>query len=296
MPKSTDLEKTWKPGPAVTTNFNTTSNLSIPYGRYRGTISGKGAEGNAPNALTWNTNYNTAYPIANRPIATQPAATWNTNYNVAYPTGNQPLTGYNSYAYKNVYTYRVMECQGGWTNPLQSQNFTVDAWSHHSCGTDWYISPAYGWGPFYYGQPRSDGAPCQRVQAPGGRIVNLCVGGGQGTIFYTPGNPNYTTNYNTVYPIANRPAATWNTNYNTNYNTAYPIANQPAATYNVANAGAPATIFGVTFPGAPASANIGVNNPGPAVGITAISYWAVQDNTTVSVPVPAGGNVTVTFE
>ena len=42
----------------------------------------------------YNTNYNVAYPIANQPIANQPATTYtinyNTNYNVAYPVANQP--------------------------------------------------------------------------------------------------------------------------------------------------------------------------------------------------------------
>ncbi len=44
--------------------------------------------------ILYNTNYNTVYPIANRPEATRPATAWtinyNSNYNVVYPIATQP--------------------------------------------------------------------------------------------------------------------------------------------------------------------------------------------------------------
>ncbi len=101
MPKSTDLHKSWIASSARgTQTFNAPANLTIPYGRYVGTVSGRGQTGNNPvpgNAsaysITYNTNYNIAYPIANQPAAAY-SITYNTNYNVAYPIANQPAAAY----------------------------------------------------------------------------------------------------------------------------------------------------------------------------------------------------------
>ena len=102
MTKALNLRKTWIGGAARTTTiFNSPGNLAIPYGQFKGTISGRAGTGNDPVAaaytITYATNYNIAYPIANQPIANQPATAYtilyNTNYNIAYPIANQPETG-----------------------------------------------------------------------------------------------------------------------------------------------------------------------------------------------------------
>jgi hypothetical protein len=99
MLKGSDLNKSWIGAASRgTTTFNAPSSLTIPYGRYKATVSGRGGSGNAPTAasyaVNYNTNYNVAYPIATQPIATQPATTWTTNYNVAYPVATQPATAW----------------------------------------------------------------------------------------------------------------------------------------------------------------------------------------------------------
>jgi len=94
MPRSTDLGKSWLGGGSRgSQTFNAPSSLTIPYGRYKGTVTGRGGSGNAPVSSAWtinyNTNYNVAYPIATQPEANRPSTAWtinyNTTYNVAYP-------------------------------------------------------------------------------------------------------------------------------------------------------------------------------------------------------------------
>lgn len=332
MSKPTDLEKTWKPGPATTTTFNSPGNLQIPYGRYRGVVSGRGASGNAPNASTYNTNYNTnynvAYPVGNRPIATQPASAWNTNFYVDYPIesfqqGNPASTGsYNPSSF-SMYFVSYVDCD---------QNSLDRYWVFNSPanpgGTPVYESPAaecswtsyafqYFLNRYVYFEARTG----QRNYSPATttqQVMGCCSwlseqyspspsNASSLTRQYggTPGNLIYTFNYNIAYyvsyPIANQPASAWNTNYNTNYNVAYPISNQPigtqpVATYNAATAGTPATLFGVPFPGGALSNTIGAPNPAPSVSATQFAYWEATDGTTVAVPVQPGGTVTVTLE
>ncbi len=380
MAKSSDLEKTWKPGPATTTTFNTPGSLSIPYGRYRGIISGRGASGNAPNAATYNTNYNTnyntAYPVGTQPIAAQPAATWNTNYNVTYPVAsqpiaNQPVNAWNTNYYTSypldgfspgnpfstgtynapsitTYVVRYVECTNPQGDEYQTQTFNYwnntgetyespstdsqcpysiygyqyylsryafydsqDGCTTYSQGIEQCFFGCCAWNGNYDGYAQGGHQASSQYYTASGTSGNLIYGFNYNANYYvdypigsqpaSAWSTNYNTNYNTAYPIANRPAATWNTNYNTNYNVAYPIANQPianqpAATYNVANAGAPATILGVSFPGGTASAIIGTPNPAPPVANTLISYWSIPDNSTQPITVPSGGQVIVRLE
>lgn len=51
-----NLEKTWRASGTGTTTFNTSSNYSIPYGKYSITVEGKGANGNSN--IPGNSNYN----------------------------------------------------------------------------------------------------------------------------------------------------------------------------------------------------------------------------------------------
>ncbi len=112
MTKALNLRKSWIGGAArATTIFNSPGNLTIPYGQFKGTISGRAGTGNDPVAaaytITYATNYNIAYPIANQPIANQPATAYtilyNTNYNTAYPVANQPEASRPATAYSTNY-------------------------------------------------------------------------------------------------------------------------------------------------------------------------------------------------
>jgi hypothetical protein len=296
-PTSKDYNKTWIPGPSRgNQSFNAPGNLTIPYGRYKGTVVGRGGTGNVPNASAWatnyNTNYNVAYPIANRPIANQPitgyTTNYNTNYNVAYPIANQPVAFYFTFHYAASYNWTGQaHFQHGYLS-FQGQDTQVTGPGTGDCPSPWstgrYNPPPTGWA-------QEATFSCQLLQA--------------GHVAY---GANYNTNYNTAYPIANRPianqpASSWATNYNTNYNTAYPIANQPIANrpitaYTPGNAGAAASVLGVTMPGGPVDLSQFGGSPGVATPIspTAVSYWAYPDNTTYPVTVPSGGQVQVTIE
>ncbi|HBT93541.1 MAG TPA: hypothetical protein DEB23_04655, partial [Chitinophagaceae bacterium] len=60
MPRSFDLNKTWIPGNyRGTTTFNSSSTLNIAYGRYKGTISGRGGSGNPAGFPYTPASYNT---------------------------------------------------------------------------------------------------------------------------------------------------------------------------------------------------------------------------------------------
>ena len=111
--KGSDLNKTWIASGKANNTFNANSSVTIPYGRYRAVVSGKGMDGTNATPSTasawttnYNTNYNVAYPIATQPVATQPATAWttnyNTNYNVAYPIATQPIATQPATAYNAV--------------------------------------------------------------------------------------------------------------------------------------------------------------------------------------------------
>jgi hypothetical protein len=333
MSKPTDLEKTWKPGPATTTTFNSPGNLQIPYGRYRGVVSGRGASGNAPNAATYNTNYNTnynvAYPVGNRPIANQPAVAWNTNFYVAYPVesyqqGSPVSTGsYNPSSFA-LYFAQYIDCDQNvldryWVF-FQSQIPAGQNPSYQSPIPEctWTTYVFQNWLSRYVYFEARTGLRNYSPATPTQAVMGCCSWNSDQyspspsnassltrQLAGSPGNLIYTFNYNiayyVAYPIGSQPASAWNTNYNTNYNVAYPIANQPlanqpVATYNAATAGTPATLFGVPFPGGALSNTIGTPNPAPAVANTEFSYWSAADGTTVAVPVQPGGTVTVRLE
>lgn len=275
MPKSTDLEKTWiVASERNSTTFNAPSTLTIPYGRYQATVTGRGGSGNQPVAATYNTNYNTAFPIANQPIGTQPAATYNTNYNVAYPIGNRPVA-----QQYDVYQYHTLQAV------MQNRYNFINA--QYEGRT--YIYPG---GTYWDGCPGSSWS-----HSPGEWVFYDQYTCGYTGPRYAGTVTNYNTNYNVAYPIANRPAATYNTNYNTNYNTVYPIANRPVATYTPGNVGSPMTILGVSFPGGPIDTSqfAGPNGIAPTVSPTAVNYFNAPVHGNTSLTVPPGANVTVTF-
>jgi len=335
-----DLNKTWIPGPSRgTQTFNAPSNLTIPYGRFAATVSGRGGSGNVPQASAWasnyNTNYNTVYPIANQPIANQPANAWatnyNTNYNVAHVT-NHHIGHY--YTYYNFNGYQVHA--GFWD--LWSQgpypggpipHFNRGNWYH--CPSPWsynaqwalygcpYVPGNIAYGAYHQSETHAVYPVANRpianqpattwstnyntnynVAYP---IANRPIANQPATTWST----NYNTNYNTVYPIANRPianqpATTWSTNYNTNYNVAYPIANQPLSNqpttaYTPGNVGQSTNVLGVTFPGGPidTSGFGGIPGTAPTVPATAVTYWTYPDNATYPVAVPPGGQIVVTI-
>lgn len=294
-----DYTKTWIPGGSRgTQTFNAPSTLNIPYGRYKGTISGRGGSGNVPNASAWatnyNTNYNTAYPIANQPI-TAYITNYNTNYNTVYPVANrpianQPATGTNP----PTYYYRQ-----------QSNWFSQYTWPP---GGPTQPQKGY-WGAQGFGE----GCPGSWVQQYVNNTTYGHVFQDMNTTFFCygpfPGNTNYTTNYNTNYntaypianqPLANQPASAWATNYNTAYPVANrPIANQPITAYTPGNAGISTNVLGVTFPGGPIDTSAfpgGTPGTAPTVSPTDVSYNAYPDNASYPVAVPPGGQIVVKIE
>ena len=273
-----DYTKTWIPGPSrVNQTFNAPGNITIPYGRYQAQVTGKGGPGNSPQATAWTTNYNVVYPIANRPLANQPATGWTTNYNVAYPVIYPFAASHEAYqppiyfavGYHRGYTY--------WSRPAygQTENFNPMGPSTFG-GSNCSISPQHRSGPSHLSSHSVHHADW---------TINQC--------FTSPGYPytviNYNVAYNTVYPIANRPATAWITNYNTNYNVVYPIANQPVTAYVLGNIGQAASALGITAPGGP------VSQAASPISPTAVSYYSYPDNSTYPVTVPSGGQINITI-
>ncbi len=277
MSAGKDGSKTWIPLSARprTTTFNSPGNVTIPYGRYRGTVEGRAGTGIDGTAATYNTNYNVAYPIANQPIANQPVATYNVayplaNYNVSYPyAGTNPTEyGITGYAYVGCLP------SGGFYYSYYFSSYSCPTYSSFPSGVATPICRAY------YGLPSENGT--------GKNVSYSCSP--------IPGNPIYNVvygaNYNVVYP-----AATYNTNYNTNYNVVYPIANQPIATYNSGNPGPATTVLGVYFPGGNVSGGIG--QLAPYINPTTVSYFSFPDaapSATYPVTVPTGGQIVVKIE
>lgn len=273
--KGSDLNKTWIASGKGTTTFNANSNITIPYGRYKATVSGKGADGNNPTPSTaatytinYNTNYSVAYPIANQPIATQPATAWisnyNTNYQVVYPIANRPIANQPANYSTN---YNVAYPFAGFAFGSQpvtgySTNYNV---ATNVAGYSVGNRPATAFNPTYYylnwqanvsgigpplgppGVPYS--YPFHNTAGPLGPYTYGQIGGFtnlQGNyryyIIYTAAvaspatasawTTNYNTNYSVSYPVGFQPATAWSTNYVATYNTAYPIANQPITGYN----------------------------------------------------------------
>ena len=265
MPKSSDFVKTWLPGPSRgTQTFNSPGNKTIDYGRYLGTVSGRGGAGNAPTAIawntnwntnynvaypvanrpaaTWNTNYNVAYPIANQPIGTRPASTWSTNYNVAYPVANQPIANQPASAWSVNYnvTYPVANqpianynppTNFFWNQYINIYNNTFGGVYTENRNGNLFFCP----GPYQYTENDNVVNVNYQCQGSGNNPnwnTNYNVAYPEANRPVNAWNTNWNTNYNVAYPIANQPVNAWNTNWNTNYNVAYPIANQPAATWN----------------------------------------------------------------
>lgn len=296
MPKSTDLEKTWIPGNSRgTQTFTSPSSINIPYGRYLGTVSGRGASGNEPVGATWNTNYNTNYNTV-YPVGTQPAATWNTNYNtnynVVYPIANQPYADDNppyqiaTIQYYSVRTFESFQDPFGQWGPAPNVYTSYQVDSVWGCPGE--FSNQHTWtSPEWAGIYVDNVYQSYYCQGP------------------YPGTAKYNTNYNVAYPvgnkpIANQPAATWNTNYNVAYPiAAQPIANQPVATYTPGNVGSPTTVLGVTLPGGPVdTSKFPGGSPGTATPITAtrVSYYSYPDNANYPVVAPPGSEIKITLE
>jgi hypothetical protein len=299
--KSIDLEKTWITQRGAS-NFNSPSTLTVPYGRYQGTVSGRGGTGNAPVASSWTTNYNTAYPVGNRPIATQPATTWTTNYNTVtnfagfgfggfgyagtYPPSSHTYPVYQASSY---YVYHVYKRpQYPWTPPGgYGQNGT---WTgNQQASGNGCPSPSYNAQNWTY--PDDFMGPYQNTQY----VVYSCSSAhttSPGHDFYYT---YYNTNYSTNYPVANQPATAWTTNYNTNYNTIYPIANQPIAGYTPGNPGTAASVLGVSLPGGPVDLSGFGGNPGTATPIspTAVNTYNYPGGANYQVAAPTGSQVTV---
>ncbi len=259
MSKQQNLKKTWIVGSArVTTTFNAPGNLTVPYGQFVGSLRGRGGSGNVPSAtaysITYATNYNVAYPIANRPEASRPATAWttnyNTNYNVAYPIANRPESGRPINAWTTNYNiaYPIAN-QPESGRPVNSwavyYNVSVEVANQPIVGynprfqTDWNVfARYYSKYPFTSGSIYSNfNSANLNCPSPRFNIIQQPPLYAEDFATYTcypyGNNANYTTNYNVNYPFDSEVPTAWNITYNTNYNVAYPIANQPATAWNI---------------------------------------------------------------
>ena len=281
MPRSTDLTKSWIPGSARTTQtFNAPSNMTIPYGQYKGTISGRAGTGNDPVAsaysITYSTNYNVAYPIGTQPIATQPATaytiTYNTNYNVAYPIATQPATAYTILYNTNYNVAYPIATQPETGRPATAYTITY--------ATNYNVAypvatqpetgrPATAWTTNYNVSYPIGNQPVTGSNPPTGfnwnaaytvftRITDPVNGSsfysGPDTSYASGSNPTCPSPYNetflsyeydvyiqTTYSCTGYGGTT---TYATNYNVSYAIANQPATAYTITYS----TNYNVAYP------------------------------------------------
>lgn len=124
MARPVELNKTWLPGPSRgTQTFNAPSNLTIPYGRHKATISGRGGSGNNPGAqylINYTINYNVQAIQGNTPEASRPETAWTTNYTRTYSVGNPYQSQYSiTYTINNninstvnyTYSYNTIDTQ-----------------------------------------------------------------------------------------------------------------------------------------------------------------------------------------
>ena len=124
MTRPVELNKTWLPGPSRgTQTFNAPSNLTIPYGRHKATISGRAGSGNNPGAqysVNYNVNYNIQPVIGNQPEAGRPENAWTTNYVQNIAPGNPYATQYNI-LYSTNYAVTYSASYGVSYNVVDSQ-------------------------------------------------------------------------------------------------------------------------------------------------------------------------------
>lgn len=124
MTRPVELNKTWLPGPSRgTQTFNAPSNLTIPYGRHKATISGRAGSGNNPGAqysTNYNVNYNVQPVVGNQPEASRPANAWVTNYVQSYGVGNPYATQY-SIVYSTNYAVSYSASYGASYNVVDTQ-------------------------------------------------------------------------------------------------------------------------------------------------------------------------------
>ena len=256
MSRSSDLNKSWIGAASRgTTTFNAPSSITITYGRYKGTVSGRGGSGNAPTAasytINYNTNYNVAYPIATQPIANQPATTWSTNYNVAYPIATQPITAYSITYNTNYNVAYPIANQPETGRPINA--YTILYNTNYNVAYPIATQPATAYSITYntnynVAYPIAN-QPYDSTNAVYYYETYYVMYGANGVTNYsyglTPGStypcPNpYSTYYldysmGPYYPVgvyisSSSTCSGGNANYNTNYNVAYPIATQPLAT------------------------------------------------------------------
>ena len=262
MARPVELNKTWLPGPSRgTQTFNTPSNLTIPYGRHKATISGRAGSGNNPGAqysTNYNVNYNVQPVVGNQPEASRPATAWVTNYVQTYGTGNPYATAYNidyttNYAatYPGSYGvgYNVVDTQ--YTNVAYPASYNVVDTQYNVSYSVPYNSPGNSYATQYsvvYGVSYSNGPPVPtgNYNPPTGFIVQ---GSGYGPYY---GQVYYIFDYVTfevncpapVYDMVNSDYLMFDCTavgnnpvyapgYNTNYNTSYPESAW-ATNYNTA--------------------------------------------------------------
>ena len=254
------LEKTWKASAGSTTTFNTPSNITIPYGKYDITVTGRGGTGSvgAPSSIS---NYNPTVPgNANY----NPVTPGNANYNPVVP-GNatyNPANLSEGFAV-NSNTYRQEYNVAYGTSSFSTISGPYEL--NQACPsptTTYYVfigNQGYMW---HYDTTTYS---CSGPQGwPGNATGSLNPSSGGN---YSSVNPSSGGNYSSA-----NPTVPGNANYN--------VAGSPAP-------GTPTTVLGVTMSGGPPGSEATVVSP------TTINRYAFPDGATYPVTIPTGSYVTI---
>lgn len=265
-------EKTNAANKVASYTMNAPGNVTLPYGKLKVTISGRGQTGNSTQPGTV-ASYNPG--SGGNYAGTNPGSGGN-------PAGSNPSTPGNSYY--NPATYTPGNYVAGNTNPGSTVpgNSNPPSYSEYVAALNGNCSP--GWSFAYYTYDELD------------KPHKVCSQSSPGTSnppSYSPGNSNPSYTNPAVYSPGNQsynPATPGNAIYNpytpgnAYYNTYFP----GNANYNPTipgNAGSPATILGVYFPGGPAGSTA------PVVGDTYVTV--PYSSSPISITVPPGGYVTI---
>lgn len=304
-------DKTWRIE-RKTVTFNSSGNLSVPFGKSSFNIYGQGVPGNSPvpgnptPASPGNPtgNFNPPYPVGSNPPEPYPGGE---NPNPPNPpTPGNPGTS-------TVYYYNTLVHVVG----PQTSNCIA------AFGNEWQGNPSplsspatSNWPGFILGNVlASNSANYNETLKPGTSNPVDSPGegfrGGTGTfyinaiaepcgigLYYTydytspgspannpvPGNPTPPT----PYPGGENPGNPIIAPGNENTNPPTPNPPNPSSS---GNAGSPFSVLGVTFPGGPIGGNA------PAVSGTPVFLPTVGPNeTNLSITVPSGGSVNITFD
>lgn len=304
-------DKTWRIE-RKTVTFNSSGNLSVPFGKNSFNIYGQGVPGNSPvpgnptPATPGNPtgNFNPPFPTGSNPPEPYPGGENPNPPNPPTPGNPGTSTVYYYNTKVHVVGPQTSNCIGqfgnewGNTNGPKSEPATSN-WPGFILGN------VLGSNSSFFNETLAPGTS-NPVDSPGEQfrggvgtyyISNIAEPCGIG-LYYTydytspgspgnnpsPGNPTPPT----PYPGGENPG---NPNFSPgNENTNPPNPNPPNPSSS-GNAGSPFSVLGVTFPGGPVGGNA------PAISGRPVFLPTVGPNeSSVPITVPSGGSVTITFD